>query len=516
MNNSAANLDLTSSRSMLRLLFTTFLLLMFSNSAHAATSPDNIWQDLSGIVTAPDSALNINAVKARELTIDSSRLGSLLASAPVADPNSTSKPAPITLYLPDPRGGFVEFEIRRTQLMAPELAAKYPEIMTFNGTAVRNPSTTVRIDSTPAGFHAQVLQTGERWFVDPKFKGDTSRYISYQRATRVSGSDHQCLLTDTSNGVGDFAPRSFSAARSGDTLRSYRLAVAATGEYTQFHGGTKVLGMAAIVTTINRVVGIYEKELAVTLQLIGNNDDVVYTNPATDPFTGNNDAFILIDESQDELDLTIGTANYDIGHTFSTGAGGLAGLGVVCNPTRKGSGVTGASNPAGDPFDVDFVAHEIGHQFGGDHTFNGTNGSCTGGNRNGSTAYEPGSGTTIQAYAGICGSDNLQSNSDAIFHSESHAQMMAHVTGSASGCAATTSLTNSVPVANAGPDYGNNGISVHRQLWQLQTTDKFRSFAPLPLTPAHSVICRSFPMYWRTLAMMPKSCPCCREQWIGV
>jgi len=171
-----------------------------------------------------------------------------------------------------------------------------------------------------------------------------------------------------------------------------------------------------------------------------------------DPFNSNNNASVLIAESQSVINNVLGAANYDIGHTFSTGAGGLAGLGVVCNDFQKARGVTGSRRPVGDPFDIDYVAHEIGHQFGGNHTSNGVNGNCSGANRNGSTAYEPGSGSTIQAYAGFCGADNLQSNSDPIFHSVSHTEILNYV-GGAGACSITTSLGNAIPNADAGSDY---------------------------------------------------------------
>ena len=432
-----------------------FSLLSIHSIVLAAESPQNIWSEVAQ--TELDSGLNkakenwVNPDQFRAFSLNKPALTDILKKAPLEQPqlNALSRQQPALIYLPTPDGEYMAFEFVESPVMSSKLAEKFPELKTYSGFSIEDPSITVRFDYTQKGFHAQVLAPGNRWYIDPLHKNESNTYASYFNKNYHPLKDHgQCLLeSDTL-----FSRTAGFAERSGDVLRTYRLAVATTGEYGQFHGGTASGAMAAVVTTINRVNGIYEKELAVRLTLVGNNNLIIYTDPTTDPFTGNLSAGTLIGESQTEIDSKIGTANYDIGHTFSTGAGGLAGLGVVCSGSSKARGVTGTSNPVGDAFDVDFVAHEIGHQFHGNHTFNGAQGNCSGSNRNGSTAYEPGSGSTIQAYAGICGSDNIQNNSDPIFHSESHAEMMSYIAGGGS-CGTTTALGNAIPSSNAGADY---------------------------------------------------------------
>ncbi len=437
-------------------LLIALLVLTFGFTTAARGEP--LWMDLpqhasersvlAGVEHAPQ--------KYRAVRFNILALRGLLQSA-----ESRGKQASVALNLPMPNGASQDFLVERSSVMPEELRRKFPNIQTFEGYAVDDPATSLRLEVTPKGVSAQVLAVGQRWMIDPRVGGSPDVSISYfsKDLTRASAEPF-CELESPLPERGEIPfsakkPKAspVAARSSGTTLRTYRLAVATTGEYGQFHGGTVSQALAAVVTTINRVDGIYEKEMAISLELVGNNDAVVYVDPATDPFNGNNNAGTLIDESQTELDATIGSANYDIGHTFSTGAGGLAGLGVVCGAS-KGQGVTGRSSPVGDAYDVDYVAHEIGHQFGGNHTFNGANNACSGGNRNGSTAYEPGSGSTIQAYAGICGVDNLQANSDPIFHSESFDEMYGYASsGSGASCAMETATGNSAPAVNAGADY---------------------------------------------------------------
>src|SRR5690606_19435271 len=178
----------------------------------------------------------------------------------------------------------------------------------------------------------------------------------------------------------------------------------------------------------------------------------VFTDPTTDPFT-NGDPIAMIYENQSTINTLVGASNYDIGHVFGTNSGGVAGLGVVCNNNYKSWGVTGSGAPIGDPFDIDYVAHEMGHQFGARHTYNSEQNSCGYGNRSATDAYEPASGSTIMAYAGICPPENLQFNSDAYFHANSLDEISAYITtGYGAICpivASTGNIPNNYPSISA-------------------------------------------------------------------
>jgi hypothetical protein len=438
-----------------------------------------VWERLPELPQAqPGAQSYLNATKYTAWSIDRAELKNAISGVPLEFTQQAEENR-FVFPLPTPEGTFSRFELFESPIMEPALAAQFPDIKTYRGQGIDDPAATLRFDISPFGFRAQVLAPSGAYYIDPYWHLSDQAYISYfkrdlvpraeqiasRNAMDVVGSEKPAGSLDevgrqpggnssgSSNNASGEAPRdSGIAARSGTQLRTYRLANAATGEYTQFHGGTVDGAQAAIVTSINRVTGIYEKEVAVRLVLVGNNSSLVYTNGANDPYTNNN-GFAMLAENQTTVDNIIGNANYDIGHVFSTGGGGVAGLGVVGLTGQKARGVTGGPSPIGDPFDVDYVAHEIGHQFAGNHTFNSTTGSCNG-PRVGKAAFEPGSGTTIMAYAGICGSDDVQPNSDPYFHSYSFDEIIQFTTtGVANTAAVITSTGNSVPRAYAGRDY---------------------------------------------------------------
>lgn len=356
--------------------------------------------------------------------------------------------APLTISLPLPNGSFADFRLSPSLVMAEALAEKYPNIRTFSGYQIDNPNNNGRFDITPHGFHGVFTFGTKKVFIEPKFRKNSKIYSSYFRKDALPMSNNFRQLSPIENNA---LKRKLTQASSRTSTKvTYRLAISTTAEYTTFHGGTKEKGLAALVTMVNRLNEVYQRDLNITLELVANNDAIVFTDAATDPFKNDDND---IDLNKAAIDGAIGNANYDVGHVVTTGGGGLAALGSVCDDYSKADGVTGHDTPVNDPFVIDYVAHEIGHQFGADHTFNGFTEGCNG-NRESNSAFEPGSASTIMGYAGICGEQNLQNGSDAYFHSRSFDQINAHITtGVGKNCGTRVVDSNSAAIVNAGQDY---------------------------------------------------------------
>ncbi|MCW2958832.1 MAG: hypothetical protein JWP18_1635, partial [Solirubrobacterales bacterium] len=374
--------------------------------------------------------------------LDPTALEDVLAQAP-RERTKAARTTALVVSVPTPDGGFERFAIAESPVLAPALAAAHPEIRTYAGRGVDEPTATIRLDFTPLGFHGSVRDPHGSWFVDPRYR-DQTQYVAYERS--AVSTDPAEAFVEGDGMVGTLPPMSPSA-RAGEApgeavkLRTYRLALASDPTYAVAVGG---LVTAAKTTLLNRVNQLYEADLAIRLQLIAGNDALNLDTDAEaiDPngpcgadacFT----AAQLASCSEPTLarmdvvaGLLAGARNFDIGHLVmgpaSGGNGGVANVGVVGDAMKAG-GCTALANPVGDAFAVDYVAHEMGHQFGGGHTFNGTHVNCAGTNRASETSVEPGSGTTVMAYAGICGSDDLQAHSDPYFSAASIAELSDYV-----------------------------------------------------------------------------------------
>lgn len=399
----------------------------------------NAYSSLATIPASPTGAVSyFDLENPRAFRIDSARIKNRLASSPVVD-----------LAIPTPNGGFERFRVFENHLLTPDFAAARPDIKTYRGVGIDDPNATLVADITPLGFRAQVLSPNGVYYIDPYYHLETSVFVSYFKQDNLTDIGH-VVVPDQVVAIDNGGPILFGPSpviALGANLRTFRLALAATAEYTSFYGGSVSNAQAGMVTSVNRVSGVYEKDIAVSLSLI-NNTSLIYTNASTDPYT-NDDGVAMLAENQSNITSVIGSANYDIGHVFSTGGGGVAGLGVVGNTSNKARGVTGSGSPTGDNFDIDYVAHEMGHQFAGNHSFN----TSQNGNRNGTTAWEPGSGSTIMSYAGIIGGgDDLQGHSDAYFYVGNIGEIRTFL-NSITAVGTTTASGNSLPVANAGPNY---------------------------------------------------------------
>jgi chitodextrinase len=363
---------------------------------------------------------------------------SVLKTSLQSSPQRNANASQVIISLPNEQGLLERYSIYENSNFDPKLAERYPEIKSYIGIGIDNPTSTTYISVSPLGFKAMTMSADKGTvFIEPVSQ-DLNTYTVYKKADKKAAfTRFECGVIDELASTENIQLRPNA---DDSTLRTFRLAVSTTGEYTAYFGGTKAQALAAINATMTRVNGVFEKDFAVRMVLIANNDLVIYTNASTDPYTTSYNS-----QLQSTLTSVIGEANYDVGHVFvQAGNNGNAGcIGCICVNGSKGSAFTSSTIPTGDTFDIDYVAHEIGHQFGGNHTFSFNN-EGTGAN------MEPGSGSTIMGYAGITPQD-VQTNSDAYFHAVSIQQITNNV--KAKTCQTNTATGNAVPTANAGLDY---------------------------------------------------------------
>jgi hypothetical protein len=407
-----------------------FLALAFVTSLHqSAQAYPGVWQQVDNKTVASKGERVLFPLKYQVYALNTAYLKDILNKTST-DPEQAS-----VVDIPLADGTLKRFNVWQAPVMQAALAERYPEIKTFTAVAADDKNITAKIDITGSGFHAMIMDGKTISFIDPYSKANDGYYLCYYKHEYGNTAENpmSCEVQDKHEDelhkgrlaiTGTRLPNS-QLKLSGQDRKKYRLALAGTAEYSAAVGGsspTKSSVLAAMVTSINRINGVYQRELSVTLELVSNTDNLIYlSNP--DPYS-NSSGPTMQTENQANVDAVIGKPNYDIGHVFSTGGGGVAEVGCVCNNDIKARGVTGRSKPVGDPFDLDYVAHEIGHQFGGTHTFNATTGSC--GDPNAlqiNSSYEPGSGSTLMAYAGICGVNDIQKTTSAYFHAKSLDQM---------------------------------------------------------------------------------------------
>jgi len=355
------------------------------------------------------------------------------------------------ISLPNADGGIEQFEVFEASNFEPSLQAQFPEIRAFSGRGITDKAATLKLSYSPAGIQTMVFRSGkENEFIEA-YSADHNVYAVFRSQRAAGALPWKCTTPDEKLELSINNQVNNNVARSGGNLKTMRLAQSVTAEYSNYFGATSSaqvsLVLAAVNATLTRCNGVYEKDLALHLNLIANTTSVFYYNPSTDPYSPASQMSNWNSQLQSTLTSVIGEANYDIGHLFgASGGGGNAGcIGCVCVDNQKGRGITSPFDgiPQGDNFDIDYVAHEVGHQLGANHTFSMSN-EGTGVNK------EPGSGITIMGYAGITSQD-LAPHSIDIFHQASIAQIQSNL--NTKTCPVTTTLANATPVVNAGPDY---------------------------------------------------------------
>jgi hypothetical protein len=360
----------------------------------------------------------------------------------------------VVISVPNADGNMEQFEIFEASNFEPALQARFPEIRAFSGRGITDRYATLKLSYSPQGVQTMVMRTDKPTeFIEP-YSQDHTVYAVYKSQSVIGRLPWSCTTPDerAASALNNEVTNAGITARSGGDLKTMRLAQSVTAEYSNYFGATSAsqvaLVLAGINATLTRCNGVYEKDLALHLNLVAASTNVIYYNASTDPYdaaaTGAGGTWNA--QLQSTLTSVIGDANYDIGHLFgASGGGGNAGcIGCVC-ASGKGSGFTSPADgiPQGDNFDIDYVVHEVGHQLGANHTFSMSN-EGTGVNK------EPGSGITIMGYAGITSYD-LAPHSIAFYHQASIAQIQANL--ATKTCPVTTTISNSTPVVAAVSNY---------------------------------------------------------------
>jgi hypothetical protein len=416
--------------------------LLFTCTYGIAQNENGLWKKSNSNKTS-ERTLKSNLPQKNIFDLDLPALKAMLAKSPKRDSFKNSSNTIITL--PNGEGKMENFKVYENSVMAPELAAKYSEIKSYLAVGVDNTNARAYFSYSPLGFKSMTIYPNqETVFIEP-ISSNNATYSVYKKSDKEFTMDaFECGVIDAATNTHNRSTSTFARGADDSKLRTYRLALSCTGEYAAYFGGTKALALAGMVNTMTRVNGIFERDFGVRLVLIANNDNVIYTNATTDPYSTK---AYWPNELQSNLTSTIGDANYDIGHFFDSvlGGGNAGCIGCIGVDGSKGSGYTSTLYaPEGDVFDVKNVAHEIGHQLGANHSFTYRT------EIDNFAQMEPGSGSTIMSYAGTSLKDT-QEYPDAYFHAISIQQVTDNL--KTKTCGTITNTGNAAPVVNAGLDF---------------------------------------------------------------
>lgn len=426
-------------------LSTTIFLIAFS-----AFGQNTFFTQVSNGITHKSNTHQKNIDKELLFEFDYTKLYTALSNE--SKNNNSAEASEVIISFPNTNGEFENYRIKEASVMSTGLQAKYPEIRSYIGYGIDSPQALIRFSLSPyKGLSGIILGKKETIAYEPVSKNSNQIKV-FNKLSLENIEGFKCLTENTK--LENTLKSGLNLKDADDSLkRIYKIAMSTTGEYSTYHGGALASVNAAIAATLTNINAILENDFNVSLELVADNDDVVYLNPINDPYTSLGS---YTSQLANTLDSVISESNYDIGHLLggindsNNNATGNAGcIGCVCNnggsvnvENHKGSGFSTSIIPDGFYFDINFVIHEMGHQFGATHTW------THGGNEGENTQIEPGSGTTIMGYAGITGSTNVQANSDPYFHAISIEQVTTYI--KSTSCASTTNTGNTTPTVNAG------------------------------------------------------------------
>jgi len=449
-------------------LLATILLVVCSFGIAAAQTQPNFWApapaaEVSVMEQLPSRS---GAIKQRFFSLNEAALATALQSAPM-ERTSAAKRGALRLTIPMPDGSTMDFRVVESPVMEAGLSARYPSIKSYLATSFDNAAFSGRISYTPSGFTGVFSTPQGEVFVEPQTFSSTRYHAVYYGKDVVIEGDAVASLscgyqgTEHEHGPLDgLHPEDLDEHTEGArgpsggplSLRTYRLALACTGEYAQNNGGTKESVLAAMNVAVNLVNQIFEREVAVRMILIANNDDIIFLDPASDPYQNSNMGGALLGQNTPAIvdDGGIPFNAFDIGHVFTAGCTDVGGVvsGQICT-SGKARGVTCHSSQNVNSIVRRIMAHEIAHQFSVAHSWSNCPGSE--GQLASESAYEPGSGSTIMSYAGSCGNQNVVFNNDAYYTVGSLDEFIYYSRQGNGGSCATV-----VPTDNTEPDLTHN------------------------------------------------------------
>ncbi|MFN0175242.1 MAG: reprolysin-like metallopeptidase [Saprospiraceae bacterium] len=415
----------------MRILFTLFLS-AFCASLLAQKSP-NYFQSISpdAVMLSETAQREFEPLQYSAFILDYEAIVAQLGKAP-REFSADAKQRFVSVTLPMASGFMEEFSVLKTSPMDPKLEAQHPEILTLLGTSLYTAGMQVRITVTPYwGLRAMIIRPDKGYeLVQPVALGQNQYYMAYDPIHEprhpLSGTlptkieaplDFSNLKTDSTPRFSTGAPRpeDGNLLEGAVVLKQYNFAVACTGEFSQDNGGTKDAVFQKVTEFTNMLNAIYERDINIKLILIPESYDIIFLDPATDPYTGTDVGGWMSQNSSAMFNVLGSTDKFDVGHVFARYLGGAA-IGVAggtCCTQTKGRGCSAWYGP---PYGSEFfaiVGQEIGHMWNSGHTFNqcSLDSQFTYG-----SACEPGSGSTIMSYNGACGTNNIGGGGTALYY----------------------------------------------------------------------------------------------------